>query len=66
MAKDSGADNGPRVWLFMADGRNTQDLRDLDHLDAILWGANRHARRGDIVLIYLRISVIVITQIAPS
>jgi TIR domain-containing protein len=42
----------PRVWLFMVDSRNTPDLRDLDHLDEILWGSNPNARQGDIVLMY--------------
>src|SRR6266850_1369554 len=40
------------VWLFMGEGRNTRDMRDLDHLDAIRWGSNPHARRGDLVLMY--------------
>jgi TIR domain len=44
--------NLTRVWLFMGDGRNTRDMRDLDHLEAIQWGANPHARRGDLVLMY--------------
>jgi hypothetical protein len=42
----------PRVWIFMVDSRNSEDLRDLDHLDAILWGANPNARMGDITLMY--------------
>lgn len=41
-----------RVWIFVVDSRNGDDLRDLDHLDAILWGSNPNARRGDIVLMY--------------
>jgi hypothetical protein len=44
--------HSPRVWIFMVDSRNSQDLRDLDHLDAILWGANPNAKRGDLVLMY--------------
>ncbi|MBC7933184.1 MAG: toll/interleukin-1 receptor domain-containing protein [Rubrivivax sp.] len=42
----------PRVWIFMVDSRNSEDLRDLDHLDAILWGANPNVRDGDIILMY--------------
>lgn len=45
-------DHAPRIWIFMADSRSIADLRDLDHLDAILWGANPNARRGDLVLMY--------------
>jgi len=41
-----------RVWIFIADSRNKQDLSDLDHLDAILWGSNPHTRQGDLVLMY--------------
>jgi TIR domain len=41
-----------RVWIVMVDSRNSEDLRDLDHLDSILWGANRHSKRGDLVLMY--------------
>src|SRR5438477_12658020 len=47
-----GEDRSPRVWIFMADSRSTEDLRDLDHLEAILWGSNPNARRGDLVLMY--------------
>jgi hypothetical protein len=36
----------------MADGRNVEDMRDLDHLDGLLWGANPHTREGDLVLMY--------------
>ena len=36
----------------MSDARNTEDMSDLDHLDALLWGANPHTRRGDLVLMY--------------
>ena len=36
----------------MVDSRNSEDLRDLDHLDAILWGSNPNARKGDIILMY--------------
>jgi len=43
---------GPRVWIFVVDSRNADDLRDLDHLDAILWGSNPNTRRGDVVLMY--------------
>jgi hypothetical protein len=48
------ADGKPirRVWLFMADGRNVEDLRDLEHLDGLLWGSNPHTRQGDLVLMY--------------
>ena len=48
------ADTGQKkmVWIFMVDSRNSRDLRDLDHLDEILWGANPNARKGDIVLMY--------------
>lgn len=42
----------PRVWVFMVDSDNYEDLRDLDHLDAILWGSNPNARQGDVVLMY--------------
>jgi hypothetical protein len=42
--------SSPRVWVFVVDSRNREDLRDLDHLDGILWGANPNARRGDLVL----------------
>jgi TIR domain len=41
-----------RVWIFVVDSGNKQDLNDLDHLDAILWGSNPNARRGDLVLMY--------------
>src|SRR3989442_1264416 len=41
-----------RVWIFVADAGNKQDLSDLDHLDAILWGANPNTRLGDLVLMY--------------
>lgn len=41
-----------RVWIFVADSGNKQDLSDLDHLDAILWGSNPNTRRGDLVLMY--------------
>ena len=37
---------------IVVDSRNLEDLRDLDHLDAILWGSNRNTRRGDLVLMY--------------
>jgi hypothetical protein len=49
-----GTDHGQsqQVWIFMVDSRNSEDLRDLDHLDAILWGANPHTKRGDLVLMY--------------
>lgn len=42
----------PKVWIFVVDARNNEDLRDLDHLDAILWGSNPNARQGDVVLMY--------------
>lgn len=41
-----------RVWIFVADAANKQDLNDLDHLDALLWGSNPNARQGDLVLMY--------------
>ena len=41
-----------RVWLYIADGASPDDLRDLDHLDSLIWGANEHTRKGDIVLMY--------------
>jgi len=41
-----------RIWIFVADSRNRQDLRDLDHFDGILWGSNPNTRKGDLVLIY--------------
>jgi hypothetical protein len=41
-----------KAWIFMADGRNESDIRDLDHLDEILWGSNPNAREGDLVLMY--------------
>lgn len=41
-----------RVWIFICDSRSKQDLSDLDHLDAILWGANPNTQRGDLVLMY--------------
>lgn len=41
-----------RVWIFVADSRSVEDLKDLDHLDAILWGSNPNTRRGDLVLMY--------------
>ena len=37
----------------MVDSRNHEDLRDLDHLNEILWGANPNAAKGDIVLMYV-------------
>ena len=43
---------GRRAWIFMVDSRNQEDLRDLDHLDGILWGSNPNTREGDIVLMY--------------
>jgi hypothetical protein len=42
----------PKVWVFVADSRNNNDLSDLDHLDEILWGSNPNTRKGDIVLMY--------------
>ena len=42
----------PRIWIFVVDSRNLEDLRDLDHLDGVLWGSNPNARRGDLVLMY--------------
>jgi hypothetical protein len=41
-----------RIWMFVVDSRNLEDLRDLDHLDGILWGSNPNTRRGDLVLMY--------------
>jgi hypothetical protein len=41
-----------RIWISIVDSKNLEDLRDLDHLDAILWGANLNAKRGDLILIY--------------
>ncbi|HJQ39984.1 MAG TPA: toll/interleukin-1 receptor domain-containing protein [Thermoanaerobaculia bacterium] len=46
------AANERRVWLYIADGASTVDLRDLDHLDSLTWGANSHTRKGDIILMY--------------
>lgn len=36
----------------MVDAKNSVDLRDLDHLDGILWGSNPNTRKGDLVLMY--------------
>ncbi len=41
-----------RIWISIVDSKNLEDLRDLDHLDAILWGANLNAKNGDLILIY--------------
>jgi hypothetical protein len=41
-----------RIWIFMVDSGNSEDLRDLDHLSGILWGANPNTQKGDIVLMY--------------
>jgi hypothetical protein len=45
-------DETHRVWIFVVDSHNSEDLRDLDHLDGILWGSNPNTRRGDLVLMY--------------
>jgi hypothetical protein len=42
----------PRIWIYMVDGQNSEDLRDLDHLDGIIWGANPNTQKGDLVLMY--------------
>lgn len=42
----------PRVWVFVVDAHNAEDLRDLDHVDQIIWGSNPNTRRGDLVLMY--------------
>jgi hypothetical protein len=41
-----------RVWMSFVDSLNIEDQRDLDHLSSVVWGANRHARKGDVILIY--------------
>lgn len=50
MAKDKTQTS--RVWIFVVDSRNSNDLSDLDHLEDIWWGSNPHTRQGDIVLMY--------------
>jgi hypothetical protein len=45
-------DREERIWIFVVDSGNLKDLRDLDHLDGILWGSNPNTRRGDLVLMY--------------
>lgn len=47
-----GKDETRRIWIFVVDSRNSEDLRDLDHLEAILWGSNPNTRRGDLILMY--------------
>jgi hypothetical protein len=42
----------PRVWLYMADGEEERQMDLLERQDRVLWGANRHTRAGDIVLMY--------------
>lgn len=42
----------PKIWIFVVDSRNSEDLSDLDHFDSLWWGANPNSRKGDIVLIY--------------
>ena len=41
-----------KVWIAMTDGRNNEDIRDLDHLNNLIWGANGNARKGDLILMY--------------
>lgn len=59
----AAAPNGPRrsarrrrtasrVWVYVVDGSNTADLRQLDSVGVDTWRANRGTRRGDLVLMY--------------
>ena len=41
-----------RVWLCYTSGKNTEDLKDLDHLDSVIWGANPNSKKGDLILMY--------------
>lgn len=50
MVKDEA--RSKKIWIYVVDSLNSEDLSDLDHFDNILWGANPNSRTGDIVLIY--------------
>ncbi len=42
----------PRVWLYMTEGRDPQQLDLLESADHVTWGANEHTRAGDLVVMY--------------
>src|SRR4051794_18182441 len=42
----------PKVWLYIADGRESKDLSTLDAIGYEEWGANRNTRKGDLILMY--------------
>jgi hypothetical protein len=41
-----------KVWVSYVDSRNIPDQRDLDHLISMIWGANKNAMKGDLILVY--------------
>jgi len=41
-----------RVWIYVVDGRNWQDLADLDARGFDTWAANRNTAAGDLILMY--------------
>jgi hypothetical protein len=43
---------GPKVWLYVVDGKTYEDLAILDTTGADRWRANRHTKKGDLVLVY--------------
>jgi hypothetical protein len=47
-----GNDPYRKVWVYMVDGKNTQDLRSLERGDAHTWAANPNSRKGDVILMY--------------
>lgn len=43
---------GPRVWLYMAEGKDKAQIDLLASADRATWGANEHTQARDLVLIY--------------
>jgi hypothetical protein len=45
-------DEGPKVWLYVVDGKTSEDLAILDATGADRWRANRRTKKGDLILMY--------------
>src|SRR4051794_9164046 len=50
--RDRASDRKRKVWLYMVDGRNNEDLAILDAEGFDTWRGNPETKAGDLVLMY--------------